>query len=84
MCAFIHGCTCFLQVPTKPLSALSALGVDPSIYGRSLTQIHVTTRGVVYNGVSYVGECTTRTGGYAGHCAQMVLPSYSTAKVGGS
>ena len=66
--------------PSQPLVNLASKGVDPSVYGKSLTQIHVTTRGVVYDGVNYVGECITRTGGYAGHCAQMVVPSYSTAK----
>ena len=29
-----------------------------------------------YGGVLYVGDCITRTGNYAGHCPQMVLPSY--------
>lgn len=67
------------RFPTAPLANLAAKGVDPAVYGRSLTQIHVSTRGVVFDGVSYTGNCITRTGDYAGHCAQMVLPSYSTA-----
>jgi len=68
------------RYPTQPLANLAARGVDPSVYGKTLTQTHVTARGVVYDGVSYMGDCITRTGNYAGHCPQMVLPSYSTAK----
>lgn len=66
--------------PSRPLSELADKGVDPTVYGKSLTQQHVTTRGVVHQGVNYIGECITRTGGYSGHCSQMAVPSYSTAK----
>lgn len=40
---------------------------------------------VMVGGTHYVRECVTRTGGYGGLCAEMILPSYSLAKsiVGG-
>lgn len=68
------------RMPALPLSALASKGVDPTVYGQKLTQEHVTTRGVVFDGVSYEGSCITRTGDYGGHCSQMVVPSYSTCK----
>ena len=68
--------------PSAPLSQLAAdyPGVDPAVFGAKLTQARVSQLGVVANGVSYVQGCSTRTGGYAGHCAQLVAPSYSTSK----
>jgi hypothetical protein len=68
-----------------PVASLATLaddfpGVDPNQFGGSLEQARVTARAVLVRGKLYVAECTTRTGNYGGHCAEMVVPSYSTAK----
>jgi hypothetical protein len=54
--------------------------VDPAAFGGSLDQSRVSARGVYARGTLYVAPCKTRTGGYGGHCANLVVPSYSTAK----
>lgn len=71
------------RIPTKPISALSTdypnAGVDTSKFGSGITASALSTFGVYYNGVNYVGGCQTRQGQYP-FCNQMVLPSYSLAK----
>lgn len=78
------------QMPVKPLSALAAdypgAGLNLSVFGSGITPSAMSAFGVVYNGVNYVADanspnkgCQTRYGTYA-YCAEMELPSYSTAK----
>ncbi|MEV5795689.1 hypothetical protein [Streptomyces sp. NPDC052192] len=71
------------RVPTKPVSALSTdypnAGIDTSAFGSGITASALSTYGVSYGGVNYVGACQTRQGAYP-YCNQMVLPSYSLAK----
>jgi len=71
------------RLPTKPISALAtdfpSSGVDVSKFGSNITSAHMTTYGVVINGINYVSGCGTRYGQYA-FCGNMRLPSYSTAK----
>ncbi|MFI0163502.1 hypothetical protein [Streptomyces sp. NPDC017095] len=71
------------RVPTKPISALSTdhpdAGVDTSAFGSGITASALSTYGVSYGGVNYVGACQTRRGAYP-YCNQMVLPSFSLAK----
>ncbi|MDP2777215.1 MAG: hypothetical protein Q8O48_06210, partial [Anaerolineales bacterium] len=70
------------RLPTKSISALAtdypSSGINVSIFG-SGTAGTVTSYGVYYNGVNYIGGCTTRYGSYA-YCESMRTPSYSTAK----
>ena len=71
------------RIPTKPISALSTdypnAGIDTSAFGSGITASALSTYGVTYGGVNYVGACQTRQGAYP-YCNQMVLPSYSLAK----
>ncbi|MFF0095096.1 hypothetical protein ACFYSF_34890 [Streptomyces canus] len=71
------------RIPTKPISALSTdypnAGIDTSAFGSGITASALSTYGVSYGGVNYVGACQTRQGAYP-YCNQMVLPSYSLAK----
>ncbi|MFJ8780936.1 hypothetical protein [Streptomyces sp. NPDC102476] len=71
------------RIPTKPISALSTdypnAGIDTSAFGSGVTASALSTYGVSYGGVNYVGACRTRQGAYP-YCNQMVLPSYSLAK----
>ncbi len=72
------------RIPTKPISALTtdypSSGINVSTFGSGITAAHLTTYGLYYNGVNYIGGCTTRSGGSYAYCEQMRLPSYSTAK----
>lgn len=71
------------RLPTKPIGDLAAdnpgTGVNPSVFGAGPDPSDLSTYGFLYNGVNYVGSCPTREGSYP-YCAQMLLPSYSTAK----
>ncbi len=70
------------RMPTKPIAALAidypSSGINTSVFGAGTAQT-VTSYGVYYNGVNYIGSCTTRYGSYA-YCDNMRTPSYSTAK----
>ena len=71
------------RLPTKPITDLAvdypSSGVNTSVFGSGVTAAHMTTYGVVFNGVNYVSGCGTRYGQYA-YCGVMRVPSYSTAK----
>jgi len=71
------------RLPVKPISALATdypdAGVDPSKFGSEITPSAMTSFGLYFNGVNYVGGCRTRQGEYP-FCSEMLLPSYSTAK----
>jgi hypothetical protein len=71
------------RLPVRPISQLATdyRGVDPTHFG-SATEVApstMTTYGVVIDGIHYVGDCPTRTGGYP-DCDELALPSYSLAK----
>lgn len=71
------------RLPTKPIADLAvdypASGVNTSVFGSGVTAAHMTTYGLVFNGVNYISGCGTRYGQYA-YCGVMRVPSYSTAK----
>jgi len=69
------------KVPTVPLSrlAIDHPGVDLTQLARGVDRQHITSFGVIYDGVSYLAPCRTRFGNSA-YCRQMRTPSYSTAK----
>lgn len=72
------------RLPTKPISALSAdfPGSGVNLDGFVSDHQHrdeITFYGLLINGVNYVSGCPTRYGEYA-YCAEMRVPSYSTAK----
>ena len=71
------------RLPTKPITDLAvdypSSGINTSVFGSGVTAAHMTTYGVVFNGVNYVSGCGTRYGQYA-YCGVMRSPSYSTAK----
>jgi hypothetical protein len=71
------------RLPTKPIDALAtdhpAAGVDTTVFGSGVSPTAMTSFGLLYDGVNYVGECHTRQGQYP-FCDQLLLPSYSTAK----
>lgn len=76
------------RMPVKALSSLSLdypeAGLNIANVGSELSQAHRSVYGVVYQGVHYLGQCSSRTGNYP-YCEVLALPSYSTAKsvVGG-
>ncbi len=69
------------KIPTKPIAELAKdyPKVDLSGFGSGVTPGHLTTYGVYFKGVNYVGGCATRSGEYP-FCRDMRLSSYSTAK----
>lgn len=69
------------RFPSRPFHRLASdyPGVDISAFTRSLTPEHLTTYGLVIDGVHYRGECRTRYGNFP-YCDAMRLPSFSTAK----
>lgn len=71
------------RLPTKPISALAtdypSAGVNLASFGSGISAAHMSTYGLLFNGVNYVSGCTTRQGTYP-FCEVMRLPSYSTAK----
>ena len=71
------------RLPRKPIADLARdyPGVDPASFGHpgDISPAHMTTWGVVVDGVHYVGGCPTRAGAYP-FCEELHLPSYSLAK----
>lgn len=69
------------RFPTRPIEQLAVdyPGTDITSFGRGVAPEHMTTYGLVINGVNYVGGCRTRYGEYA-YCDVMRVPSYSIAK----
>lgn len=71
------------RLPTKPIADLlldyPGAGLNLANFGSGITPAHMTTYGLLHNGVNYVSGCTTRQGSYP-FCEVMQLPSYSTAK----
>jgi len=71
------------RLPTKPISALESDFPDANInlarFSSGIRPEHMTTYGLLINGVNYVSGCLTRYGEYA-YCENLRLPSYSTAK----
>jgi hypothetical protein len=72
------------RIPQKPFAALATdfpnSGIDLAGFSRTVKfPKDITTYGLYINGTNYVGNCQTRYGEYA-FCAEMRLPSYSTAK----
>jgi hypothetical protein len=78
-----HAAEVAARLPTRPISQLAtdypAAGIDTSVFGSGVTAAHLSSYGLLYNGVNYVSGCATRYGSYA-FCDQLRLPSYSTAK----
>ena len=72
------------RLPTRPLSDLardyprSGVRVEDFTKGFK-SPADITTYGMFFNGINYVGACRTRSGEYA-FCGEMRLPSYSLAK----
>lgn len=72
------------RLPTRPLDALATDvpggKFDTAVFLRAYEDPkHITTYGLVINGVNYTSGCPTRFGEYA-FCNEMRLPSYSIAK----
>lgn len=71
------------RFPVKPLSQLKqqfpAINLDNIALAKSIRTQDLSSVAVVLNGQQYVADCMTRFGLYP-FCAQLVLPSYSTAK----
>ncbi|MBE2219923.1 MAG: hypothetical protein IAF02_00195, partial [Anaerolineae bacterium] len=69
------------RFPTKPIEQLAVdyPGTDITQFGADLSREHLTTYGLVIDGVNYVSECFTRYGPYT-YCDSMRAPSWSTAK----
>ncbi|MBL9010167.1 MAG: hypothetical protein JNL56_03210 [Alphaproteobacteria bacterium] len=69
------------RLPVKPISDLVARYPAASGFGSpsEVSPGNMTTFGVVFEGVLYDGGCGTRYGAYP-FCAEISLPSYSTAK----
>ena len=69
------------RFPVKPIEQLAKdyPGVDIKAFSSHVTTEHMTTYGVVVNGVDYRGDCPTRYGEYA-YCDWTRMASFSTAK----
>ncbi|MEO1657268.1 MAG: hypothetical protein AAFR65_06060 [Pseudomonadota bacterium] len=71
------------RLPRKPFSELSQdhPSLDAGAFGspQDISPDHLTTFGVVVDGVHYQSPCFTRYGDYP-FCEEMALPSYSTSK----
>jgi CubicO group peptidase (beta-lactamase class C family) len=71
------------RLPTKPIEVLATdypqSNVNLSRFGGGITPRHLTSYGLLINGINYVSGCRTRYGQYA-YCESLRLPSYSTAK----
>ena len=71
------------RLPRRPIAELARNypGVDPGSFGHhdDVSPAHMTTWGVVVDGVHYTGDCPTRAGPYP-YCEELHLPSYSLAK----
>jgi len=69
------------RMPTRPFDQLEEdfAGVNAAVFTKGLTPEHLTTYGLVVNGVHYRGCCPTCYGEYP-YCDFIRMPSYSTAK----
>jgi len=71
------------RLPVRPFSVLGEAypKIDVSAFAApsDVSPEHLTTFGVIVDGVHYRGDCPTRLGPYP-FCESMALPSYSTAK----
>lgn len=71
------------RLPTRPIAQLAAdhpgAGIDVSAFSSGITPSAMSGFGFVYEGINYVGACPTRQGDHP-YCAEVLLPSYSTAK----
>jgi hypothetical protein len=69
------------RFPTKPIEQLAVdyPGIDIAAFNRHVTPEHMTTYGIVVNGVNYRGNCPTRYGEYP-YCDWIRMASFSTAK----
>lgn len=69
------------RLPVRPIAELVAKYPAAAGFGApsEVSPENMTTFGVVYEGVLYDGGCGTRYGAYP-FCAEISLPSYSTAK----
>jgi Beta-lactamase len=71
------------RLPRRSLAQLAVdyPGANPAEFGHpaEVTPLHMSTWGVIADGVHYSGGCPTRAGEYP-FCAELVLPSYSVAK----
>lgn len=71
------------RLPRKPIAELARdyPGIDPASFAHrdDVSPGHLTTWGVVVDGVHYAGDCPTRAGPYP-FCEELHLPSYSLAK----
>ena len=71
------------RLPRRPIAELARdyPGVDAADFGHpgDVSPAHLTTWGVVVDGVHYAGSCPTRAGEYP-FCEVLHLPSYSLAK----
>lgn len=71
------------RLPTRPISQLAPdhpeADVDLSAFGHGVTPEHLSAYGLLYEGVNYVSDCTTRQGTYP-FCEVMMMSTYSVAK----
>jgi hypothetical protein len=71
------------RLPTQPINQLTGqypgISLQALSLSTSLAPSDLTLMGIVKNGVHHVSECQTRAGLYP-YCAELVLPSFSTAK----
>jgi len=69
------------RFPNKPIEQLAQdyPGVNIAAFNRHVTPEHMTTYGVIVNGVDYRGNCPTRYGEYP-YCEWIRMASFSTAK----
>lgn len=76
------------RMPTRPFADLATAypGLDLSAFASpaDIDPTHLTTYGVIVDGMHYLGGCDTRAGPYP-FCEALLAPSYSLAKslVGG-
>jgi len=71
------------QLPIKSLQQLvnnhPQVNIDNLTLKKTINTQDMTNYGLVFNGVHYLSDCSTRFGDYP-FCSQLILPSYSTAK----
>jgi CubicO group peptidase (beta-lactamase class C family) len=69
------------RIPVKPIEQLARdfPGVDVSVFSQHVPPEHMTTFGLVVDGMHYRGGCLTRSGEYP-YCESLRMASFSTAK----
>jgi hypothetical protein len=71
------------RLPTRPISQLAAdhpeADLDLTAFGSGITPEHLSTYGLLYQGVNYVSDCATRQGTYP-FCEAMRMSTFSVAK----